>query len=97
MRRVIGVVIAAIAYTVILPLAAFAQEGGSSLGGPEGPIVGGTGGSVGGTGGTIGGTGGTVFTGAEIAGIVVLALGLLAIGGAILVLSRRRSTSRIAA
>jgi hypothetical protein len=86
------VVIGAIAYTVILPLAAFAQEGGSSLGGPEGPIVGGTGGSVGGTGG------GTVFTGAEITGLVLLALALLVVGTGLVVFARRRTAiSRIEA
>jgi hypothetical protein len=92
MKRIIGAGIAAIVYVVVLPLAAFAQE--SSLGGPEGPTVGGTGGTVG---GTIGGTGGTAFTGAEIAGLVLLAIGLLAVGITVVVSSRRRSASRIEA
>jgi LPXTG-motif cell wall-anchored protein len=93
MKRIIGAGIAAIVYVVVLPLAALAQEG-SSLGGPEGPLVGGTGGSIGGT----GGTGGTAFTGAEIAGLVLLAVGLLVVGIALVVFSRRRtSVSRIEA
>ena len=93
MKRIIGAGIAAIVYVVVLPLAALAQEG-SSLGGPEGPTVGGIGGTLGGTGG---GAGGTAFTGAEIAGLVLLAIGLLAVGITVVVLSRRRPASRIEA
>jgi LPXTG-motif cell wall-anchored protein len=90
MKRIIGASIAAIVYVVVLPLAALAQEG-SSLGGPEGPLVGGTGGSI-------GGAGGTAFTGAEIAGLALLAVGLLVVGIALVVFSRRRtSASRIEA
>jgi hypothetical protein len=89
MKRSIGASIAAVVYSVVLPLAALAQEG-SDLGGPEGPTVGGTGGSV-------GGTGGSAFTGAEIAGLVALAVGLLVVGLAIVVFSRRRPASRIEA
>ena len=89
MKRIIGAGIAAIVYVVVLPLAALAQEG-SSLGGPEGP-------TVGGIGGTVGGTGGTAFTGAEIAGLVLLAIGFLAVGITVVVLSRRRPASRIEA
>jgi hypothetical protein len=90
MKRIIGAGIAAISYLVVLPLAALAQEGsGSGLGGPEGPVVGGIGGSIGGTGGAAG-AGGTAFTGAEIAGLVLFAVALLAVGIAIVALSRRR-------
>jgi hypothetical protein len=91
MKRLIGASIAAIVYSVVLPLAALAQEG-SGLGEPQGPIVGGTGGSVGET-----GVGGTVFTGAEIAGLIGLAVALLVVGVAIVVFSRRRPVSRIEA
>lgn len=92
MKRIIGAGIAAIVYSVVLPLAALAQEG-SGLGEPEGPIVGGTGGSIGGA-----GAGDTAFTGAEIAGLGLLALVLLAVGFAILAFSRRRpATDRIEA
>lgn len=94
MKRIISAGIAAIVYVVVLPLVALAQEvsdlEGSDLGPPGGPIVGGTG-------GTIGGTGGSAFTGAEIAGLVFLAIGLMAVGIAIVVLSRRRTASRIEA
>ncbi len=83
MKRIIGTGIAALVYSVVLPLAALAQEGGSTLGEPVGP-------SVAGTGGSIGGAGDTAFTGAEIGGLVLLALVLLAVGFAILALSRRR-------
>jgi hypothetical protein len=94
MKRIIGAGIAAIVYSVVLPLAALAQEG-SGLGEPEGPIVGGTGGSIGGAGA---GAGDTAFTGAEIAGLGLLALVLLAIGFAILAFSRRRpATDRVEA
>jgi LPXTG-motif cell wall-anchored protein len=85
MKRFIEASIAAVVYSVVLPLAALAQEG-SDLGGPEGPTVGGTGGSVGG--------GGSAFTGAEIAGLVLLAVGLLVAGAAIVVFTRRRPASR---
>lgn len=81
MKRIIGVGIAAIVYSVVLPLAALAQDG-STLGEPEGP-------SVAGTGGSIGGADGTAFTGAEIAGVVLLAVVLLAVGLAIVAFSRR--------
>ncbi len=90
MKRIIGTGIAAIVYTVVLPLAALAQDG-SDLGPPNGPSVGGTGGSLGGAGG------GSAFTGAEIAGLVFLAIGLLAVGITSVVLSRRRTASRIEA
>lgn len=83
MRRIIGTGIAAVVYSVVLPFAALAQEGGSTLGEPEGPTVAGTGGSI-------GGAGDTAFTGAEIGGLVLLALVLVAVGLAILALSRRR-------
>lgn len=91
MKRIIRAGIAAIVYVVVLPLVALAQEGGGSdLGPPGGP-------TVGGTGGTIGGTGGSAFTGAEIAGLLFLAVGLLVVGVAIVVFSRRRAASRIEA
>lgn len=94
MKRIIGVGIAAIVHSAVLPLTALAQDGGSSLGEPEGPSVAGVGGSIGGT----GGTGGIAFTGAEIAGLVALAVGLLVIGIVIVLLSRRRTgTTRVSA
>jgi hypothetical protein len=83
MRRIIGTSIAAIVYSVVLPFAALAQEGGSTLGEPDGPTVAGTGGSI-------SGAGDTAFTGAEIGGLVLLALVLVAVGFAILALARRR-------
>lgn len=93
MKRIIRAGIAAIVYMVVLPLAALAQEG-SDLAPPNGPAVGGIGGSIGGT----GGTGGTAFTGAEIAGLVLFAVTLLAVGITLVMLSRRRTvTSRIEA
>jgi hypothetical protein len=92
MKRIIGVGIAAIVYSVVLPLAALAQDqDGSTLGEPEGPAVAGTGGSI-------GGADGTAFTGAEIAGLVLLGLVLLAVGFAVVAFSRRRpETTRIEA
>jgi hypothetical protein len=91
MRRIIGVGIGAFVYSVVLPLTAFAQEG-SSLGQPGGPTVAGTGGSV----GSVGGGGGTAFTGAEIAGLVVLAIVLATVGVAAVLAARRRSaTARV--
>jgi hypothetical protein len=93
MKRIIWTGMAAIVYSIVLPVAALAQEG-SSLGNPGGPSIGGTGGTIGGT----GGAGGTAFTGAEIAGLLFLAFGLLAVGVTIVVFSRRRMvTSRIEA
>jgi hypothetical protein len=92
MKRIMGAGIAAIVYSVVLPFAALAQDG-STLGEPEGPSVAGTGGSIGGAGGAEG----TAFTGAEIAGLVLLALVLLAVGFAIVAFSRRRPETRVEA
>jgi hypothetical protein len=66
---------------------ALAQDG-SELGPPEGPQVGGIGGSVGG----VGGAGeGSAFTGAEVAGLIVLACVLVVVGATVLLLGRRRA------
>jgi hypothetical protein len=88
-KRTIAVIVAAIVGTVVVPAVALAQDG-SSLGKPHGPAVLGTGGSLGGTGG-IGG--GTAFTGAEIAGLVLFALVLVAIGTSAVLMARRRSVA----
>jgi hypothetical protein len=89
MKRTIGVIVAAIVGTVVVPVVALAQEG-SSLGKPKGPAVLGTSGSLGDIGGT---GGGTAFTGAEIAGLVLFALVLVAIGTSAVLMARRRSVA----
>jgi hypothetical protein len=89
MKRTIGVIVAAIVGTVVVPAVALAQEG-SSLGKPHGPAVLGTGGSLGDIGGT---GGGTAFTGAEIAGLVLFAFVLVVIGTSALLMAHRRSVA----
>ncbi len=89
MKRTIAVIVAAIVGTVVVPAVALAQEG-SALGKPHGPAVLGTGGSLGDIGGT---GGGTAFTGAEIAGLVLFALVLVAIGTSAVLMARRRSVA----
>jgi hypothetical protein len=92
MKRIVAAGLAALAYSLLMPVLALAQEGGSGLGPPEGPEVGGVGGALGG-----GGDVGTAFTGAEIAGLVALAIVLAVAGIAALVMARRRSAARIEA
>lgn len=88
MKRIIGTVIAAVTYSVIVPLAAWAQDG-SGLGPPGGGGVSGGGGSIGGGPGVSGG-GGVAFTGAEIAGLVAVALVLLVVGTTLVRATRKR-------
>jgi hypothetical protein len=92
MKRTIAVIVAAIVGTVVVPAMALAQDG-SALGKPHGPAVLGTGGSLGDIGGTGGIGGGTAFTGAEIAGLVLFALVLVAIGTSAVLMARRRSVA----
>lgn len=87
MKRIIGAALAAITYSVIVPLAAWAQDG-SGLGPPGGGGVSGGGGSIGG--GGVSGGGGVAFTGAEIAGLVVFALVLLVVGTTLVRATRKR-------
>jgi hypothetical protein len=87
-KRIVAGGLAALAYSVFMPVLALAQEGGSSLGEPEGPTVGGTGGILG-----RGGEAGTAFTGAELAGLVLLAVVLAGAGIAALRMARRRSAA----
>jgi LPXTG-motif cell wall-anchored protein len=82
MKRVSMAVVGA-AWIVLVPAIALAQEG-SDLGEPEGAQVAGTGGSIGGLGGD------TAFTGAEITGLIGVIVGLLILGVAVLLFTRRR-------
>jgi hypothetical protein len=91
MKRIAVVVLGA-AWMVLLPAMALAQEG-SGLGEPPGPEVAGTGGSIGGAGGVGGVSGGSAFTGAEVAGLIALAVALLVVGVAAVLLTRRRAAS----
>jgi hypothetical protein len=91
MKRIVAAGVAALVYSVVMPLVALAQEG-SGLDTPEGPQVSGGGGSLGGGGGA-----GTAFTGAEIAGLVILAVVIAAAGITALVVARRRSIARAGA
>ncbi len=95
MKRIVAVGIAALVYSVLMPLMALAQDG-SGLDQPGGPQVSGAGGGLGGAGGA-GGIGETAFTGAEIAGLVTLAVVLAGAGIAALLTARRRSTARVGA
>ena len=88
MKRIIGAALAAITYSVVVPLAAWAQDG-SGLGPPGGEVSGG-GGSIGGGPGVSGGAGGIAFTGAEIAGVVAVALVLLLVGITLVRATRKR-------
>jgi hypothetical protein len=88
MKRIIGTAIAALTYSVVVPLAAWAQDG-SGLGPPGGGGVSGGGGSIGGGPG-VSGTGGVAFTGAEIAGLVTFALVLLVVGITLVRATRKR-------
>lgn len=82
MRRMITSALA-MCFVVLLPALAWAQEG-SELAPPGGPEA------VGGAGGSVGGTAGSAFTGAEIGILVTVALGLLAVGIATVISTRRR-------
>lgn len=89
MRRIIVAALAGL-MSLLLSGIALAQTG-SDFGPPEGPQVGGTSGSI-------GGAEGSAFTGSEVAGLIVAALLLVALGATALVLARRRtSTSRAGA
>lgn len=88
-KRIVAGSLAALACLAIMPVLALAQtQEGSSLGEPEGPAVGGTGGVLG-SGGEAGA--GIAFTGAELAGLVLLAVVLAGAGITALVMARRRS------
>ncbi len=87
MKRIIAAGFAALVYSVLMPVVALAQ---SALGQPEGPAVAGSGGSLGGGGG---GAEGVAFTGAEVTGLVLLAIALAGAGITALVLARRRTIS----
>ena len=89
MKKLIGTAIGAAVYTVVLPLAALAQDG-SGLGPPGGSVSAGGGSNAGGVPGVSGG-GGVAFTGAEIAGLVAVALALLVVGITLVRATRRRS------
>jgi hypothetical protein len=95
-KRIVAGGLATLAYLVIMPVLVLAQtQEGSSLGKPEGPAVGGTGGVLG-SGGEAGA--GTAFTGAELTGLMLLAVVLAGAGIAALVMARRRSVgSRVQA
>jgi len=87
MKRIIGAAVAAITYSIIVPLAAWAQDG-SGLGPPGGEVSGG-GGSIGGGPG-VSGSGGVAFTGAEIAGLMAVALVLVVVGITLVRATRKR-------
>jgi hypothetical protein len=84
MKRIIGTAAAGLVYSVLAPLAAWAQDG-SGLGPPGGEVLGG-GGSIGGGSGSQG----VPFTGAETAGLIAVALVLLVVGITLVVATRRR-------
>jgi hypothetical protein len=91
MKRIIGAAFAAITYSVVVPLAAWAQDG-SGLGPPGGEVSGG-GGSIGGgpgVSGGVSGAGGVAFTGAEIAGLVAVVLVLILVGTTLVRATRKR-------
>jgi hypothetical protein len=85
MRRIV-VAALGVAWAVLIPAVALAQEG-SDLGAPNGPEIAGTGGSIGGL------SGGSAFTGTEVAGLIVLVVSLMVVGVIALVLTRRRAAS----
>jgi hypothetical protein len=91
-KRLFAVLASVVAIVFALPSMALAQDGsGSGLGPPEGPEVAGTGGSIGGA----GGVGGSAFTGADITGLVALAVLLVLVGVGVLFLARRRGRGAI--
>ena len=87
MKRIV-VAVMGLAWVVLVPAFALAQEG-SDLGEPNGPQIAGSGGSIGGVGG------GSAFTGAEVAGLIALAVALVVLGVAAVVLTRRRAASTL--
>jgi hypothetical protein len=91
MKKLIGSAMAGASW-LLLSGAALAQEG-SELPPPGGPQVGGIGGSI----GEAGGVGGSAFTGGEVAGLILAAVLLLAIGATTLVLARRRRAASVGA
>ena len=81
MKRIVGSLLVVVP-VLLMPVAAFAQDGGSGLNPPQGPSVGGAGGST--------GDPGIAFTGAETLQLVLFALALVAVGTMLLVMTRRR-------
>jgi hypothetical protein len=90
MKRIIGTAIGALVYSIVLPLAALAQDG-SGLGPPGGAVSGGGGSNGGGVSGGVSGGGGVAFTGAEITGLVAVAIALVLIGITLVRATRRRA------
>ena len=88
MKRIIGTAAVSVMYSVLAPLAAWAQDG-SGLGPPGGEVSGG-GGSIGGDVGGVSGSDGVAFTGAETAGLMTVAIVLLVVGIALVWATRRR-------
>jgi hypothetical protein len=86
-KRIIGTAAVGLVYSVLTPLAAWAQDG-SGLGPPDEEVLGG-GGSIGGG----SGSGGVPFTGAETAGLIALALVLLVVGITLVLATRRRAVA----
>jgi hypothetical protein len=86
-KRIIGTVAVGLVYSVLAPLAAWAQDG-SGLGPPGEEVLGG-GGSIGGG----SGSDGVPFTGAETAGLMTVAIVLLVVGITLVWATRRRAVA----
>ena len=84
MKRIVAAGIGLLAPFVLAGVA-FAQDG-SGLGPPEGPQISGAGGSI----GDAGGVGGSAFTGVQVAGLMLAAVALVAIGLTLVLMTRRR-------
>ena len=89
MKRIVAAGIGFLA-PFVLAGAAFAQDG-PGLGAPQGPQISGAGGSIGGT----GGVSGSAFTGAEVAGLMLAAVALVAIGLTLVMMTRRRRAAEV--
>jgi len=85
MKRIVLGGIATGVMWLMMAATALAQEG-SDLGPPGGEGVAGSGGSV-------GSGDGTAFTGGEIAGLIMTALVLVAVGTALILVARRRTSA----
>lgn len=85
MKKIVLGGIATGAMWLLMAATALAQDG-SDLGPPGGEGVGGVGGSV-------GSGGGTAFTGGEIAGLIIAALVLVAVGTTLVLVARRRTAA----
>ena len=85
MKRTVIVALAMVSM-LLMPVAAFAQEG-SGLNPPSGPDVLGTGGSV--------DSGGIAFTGGETLELIVVAVALSVLGAGAIFLTRRRRIARV--